>query len=72
MEWVCKREEKERMEYTDHVTGIDQSQSRIAKWRHALPTDPGTELNERVRGCGCGCGMGLQARGDRNLLRVGK
>ena len=38
-----------RMEYTDHVTGIDQSQSRIAKWRHELPTDPGTELNERAR-----------------------
>ena len=56
-----------RMEYIEHVTDIDQSQGRIEKWRHELPSAPGTEFNVRA----CGCGMGLQARGDRNLFTRG-
>ena len=38
-----------RMEYIEHVTDIDQSQGRIEKWRHELPSAPGTEFNVRAR-----------------------
>ena len=38
-----------RMEYIEHVTDIDQSQGRIEKWCHELPSAPGTEFNVRAR-----------------------